>query len=107
MVEQRSDLHQIGYSKRRSNLFEASASFVARLSSQFGAAVLLASDDAEFVTGAALLVDGGLTAIGSDMWRRFGISQEARAHRSRINRGSTGEASTVCGHCATIEGPAG
>jgi hypothetical protein len=47
MVQQRSDLHQIGYSKRRSNLFEASASFVARLSSQFGAAVLLASDDAE------------------------------------------------------------
>ena len=36
-----------------------------------GAALFLASDDAEFVTGEALIVDGGLTAAGPDLSRKF------------------------------------
>jgi NAD(P)-dependent dehydrogenase (short-subunit alcohol dehydrogenase family) len=56
-----------------------------------GTALFLASDDARFVSGEAIVVDGALTAIGPDLWQRFGIPREAQMEKARINRGTTGE----------------
>ena len=60
-----------------------------------GTALFLASDDSRFVNGEAIVVDGALTAIGPDVWDRFGIPREAVMQRSRINKGTTGEANTT------------
>ena len=58
-----------------------------------GAALFLASEDARFVTGEALVVDGGLTALGGNAIRTLG--QEALNASVGVDRGPTGLESVV------------
>jgi len=60
-----------------------------------GTALFLASEDSGFITGEAIVVDGGLTAIGPDLWDRYGTPREATMTKTRLNRGTTGAANTT------------
>ncbi len=56
-----------------------------------GAALFLASDDAEFVTGEALIVDGGLTAAGPELSKKFARVSARTSKVSGVTKGSTGQ----------------
>jgi NAD(P)-dependent dehydrogenase (short-subunit alcohol dehydrogenase family) len=55
-----------------------------------GAALFLASEDARFVTGEALVVDGGLTAAGPRLSETFPKTSGRHSRYSGVTKGSTG-----------------
>ena len=57
-----------------------------------GAALFLASEDSEFVTGEAVIVDGGLTAAGPELSKKFPRTSARTAKVSGVTKGSTGAA---------------
>ncbi len=60
-----------------------------------GAALFLASEDARFVTGEHIVVDGGLTAAGPELSRRFPRGSARDSRVVGVTKGSTGEAADI------------
>ena len=54
-------------------------------------ALFLASTESKFINGEAIVVDGALTALGPDLWQRWGMPYERDMTKNVVNRGSTGE----------------
>lgn len=57
-----------------------------------GTALFLATDDARFVTGESIVVDGGLTAAGPQLSVKFRHTSGKKSKFSGVTKGSTGEA---------------
>jgi NAD(P)-dependent dehydrogenase (short-subunit alcohol dehydrogenase family) len=61
-----------------------------------GAALFLASEDARFVTGEAIVVDGGLTAAGPNIVKHLGIGASRRGGViAGVSHGTTGRKASV------------
>lgn len=56
-----------------------------------GAALFLAGDDSTFVTGESLIVDGGLTAAGPDLSKKFPKIVGRNSRYVGVTKGSTGD----------------
>jgi len=59
-----------------------------------GTALFLATEDSRFVNGEAIVVDGALTALGPDMWQKWGVPYERDMTKNVVNKGTTGEKNT-------------